>query len=371
MNIIFIKIATLLFLFSQQHQLTVNDNVVKEDTVGGTAGNCWAISQPKEHPFIHFDVSGGTAVYQDTIYMIGGNGSMWDRSSYQWELWKGTHLDKMQKEPTPVFKENFPNYISQTCEGLDPAFCNWQFYWPMGLYIDKEGVFYTIAYTEYNFKNGWKTEAKERRLGLAKSFDKGKSWNYFGDIITQNKQDPPPNNKTYNGAGDISFFVADDGYAYIYYKTGFYDNSTLIRDIQNISVARSPLSAKFKPGSWTKFYKGYFHEPGINGKEDYVFSQTDLVTITYNTYLKKFVLFGGSVSHDAFVTFCDDLSKQNWTPGDFTIDKDIRIWYFWTLDPLNKQPFKTGKNFRIYTTGVKNGERVGYYKTVSLSKKDK
>ncbi|WP_379025908.1 hypothetical protein [Parapedobacter deserti] len=358
-----------LLLFAQCEKPANETNKQDEGVVCGDAGHCWEIGTPQAHPFIHFDVNGGTAYYQDTIYLIGGNGSTWNRTSYQWELWVGTDIDNMTKQPTPTFNEDFPNYITQSCGSDDEYWCEWQFFWPMGLYIDEAGVFYTIAYTEYNFKNEWRSEAKERRLGLAKSFDKGKTWSYYGDIITQNKQDPPPANKTYNGAGDISFFIADDGYAYIYYKTGFYDNTSLVRDIQNISVARSPLSAKFEPGSWTKFYNGAFQEPGINGREDYIFTETDLVCITYNTYLEKFVLFGGSVAHHSYVSFCDDMEQQNWSRKDFAMADDIRIWYFWPFDPASKNPFKTGKDFRIYTTGLEAGERVGNYKTFSFHKK--
>lgn len=367
LNILVFNIITLLLLAQCKKPSETLDG--REDRVCGGAGYCWEISEPRSHPFIHFDVNGGTARYHDTIFLIGGNGSTWDRSSYQWELWAGTDVDNMTKLPTPTFQKNFPNYITQSCGSAGNYWCDWQFYWPMGLYIDEEGVFYTIAYTEYNFKNEWRSEAKERRLGLAKSFDKGKTWSYFGDIITQNKQDAPPANKTYNGAGDISFFIADDGYAYIYYKTGFYDNSTLIRDIQNISVARSPLTAKLKPGTWTKFYAGAFQEPGINGKEDYIFKETDLVCITYNTYIDKFVLFGGSVTHESYIAFCDDMEKQNWTSKDFAMADEIRIWYFWPFDPASKDPFKTGQHFRLYTTGPVNGERVGNYKTISFYKK--
>lgn len=365
MKMNFLFSISILFLFIHCDK----PNIDAENQVSGNEEYYWEISPPKSHPFIHFDVNGGTAYYQGKIYKIGGNGSSWNRSSYQWELWVGTDIDKMTKQPTPTFNENFPNYITQPCgEGSD-HWCKWQFYWPMGLYIDNEGVFYTIAYTEYDFKNEWRTEAKERRLGLAKSFDMGKTWSYFGDIITQNKQDPPPANRTFNGAGDISLFIADDGYAYIYYKTGYYNNTSLIRDIQNISVARSPLSSKFEPGSWTKFYKGTFQEPGINGKEDYLFTHTDMVCITYNTHIRKFVLLGASSSHNSFITFCDDMDKQNWRSADFSIADDIRIWYFWPFDPTSDNPYKTGQTFRLYTTGLKDGNRVGDYKTISLYQK--
>lgn len=357
------------FIFVQcDNSVPVLQTTTSEFDTCGTAGYCWEIGPSQSHPFAGFDVNAGIAYHGDSLYMIGGNGSRWDRSTYQWQLWAGPDVDHMTQQPTPIFNEDFPNYITQNCDTTDAAWCQWQLYWPMGLYIDEAGVFYTIAYTEYNFRNGWQSEAKERRLGLAKSFNKGRSWSYFGDIITQNKQDPPPPNKTYNGAGDISFFIADDGYAYIYYKTGFYDNTTLVRDIQNVSVARSPLTEKFAPGSWTKFYNGIFQEPGINGREDYIFPETDLVCITYNTHIQRFVLFGGSsVAHDAYISFCDDMTLQNWTPKDFTIEEGIRLWYFWPLDPNSSNPYKTGQSFRLYTSGVQNSQRVGYYKTITLS----
>jgi hypothetical protein len=369
-NKVLLLVSTLLFFTCSTSELPYVEPVGGGGSQSEVAEDYyWEVGPPQSHPFTHFDVNAGIAFYEGKIYKIGGNGTAWNRANpQQWELWVGDDIDNMTKQPAPVFNENFPNYITQPCGAGSDYWCKWQFYWPMGLYIDDDGVFYTIAYTEYDFKNEWRTEAKERRLGLAKSFDKGKTWSYFGDIITQNKQDPPPGNRTYNGAGDISLFIADDGYAYIYYKTGYYNNSSLVRDVQHISVARSPLSAKFEPGSWVKFYNGSFKEPGINGREDYLFTHTDMVCITYNTYIKKFILFGGSSSLRSFITFTDDMEKQDWEPADFSIADDIKIWYFWPFDQTSDNPYKTGQSFRLYTTGLRNGERVGDYKTISLHK---
>lgn len=316
------------------------------------------ISGETAHPLTKFDAMGGVAKWADTVFVIGGNGTLWNGDYAKWELWKGTSMDNLQKAADPTFKEPFPYYRTK---GND-----WHYYWAMGLWIDPDdGHFYTIAYSEYDFMNGWVTEAKERRLGLAKSIDQGKTWSYEGDIITQAKSVPAPAGKEYNGAGDISFFIADDGYAYIYYKVGFYNYITMQRTDQDICVARSPISAKLAPGSWEKFYNGSWGEPGLGGLEEVLFPSTSIVTVSYNSFLNKFVLIGNSLTGNAFISFADDMSNQAWSPKDFSFP-NITSWYLWQVNPTTNDQFTMGETFRLYTTGVENDERVGSYHNVKF-----
>ena len=318
---------------------------------------------------LSIDQNPGIDFYQNKMYFLGGNGAMWNSKDNPklngWQLRIGTTIDDLILTEKPRMAENFPNY--NTTEAKN----DWCYYWLMGLWIDQSnGIFYSIAYSEYNYQESkWEKEAKERRLGLAKSVDKGLTWTYEGDIITQDKSLPPPVGNQYYGVGDICMFIPADNYIYVFYKKGFYSLSTLNRTEQSICVARCRIEDKLAPGKWFKFFNDDWKEPGLGGKESILFPNTNIISISFNQYLKKFVGIGNSSSGDTFISFAENMEMQKWTKQDFTFP-DVTLWYCWQINQNDKRnPYIMDQSFRLYTTGVnQQGERPSYYSLINFIK---
>lgn len=330
----------------------------------------WEVTATGVPHYYLLDQLPGIAQYEGKTYMLGGAGAMWnsftDPAAFNaWAMRKGNNIDDLQLQAQPKMVQDFPD---QHTEGND-----WCFYWLMGLWIDpSSGTFYSVAYSEYNYLNGWETEAKERRMGLAISLDKGLTWRYQGDIITQDKSTPPPAGQQYYGAGDLSLLIPGDGYVYVYYKKGFYSLTTLNRSAQDICVARCLLSDKFAPGKWHKFYNGAWAEAGLGGKETIVIPYVNIANVAYNEYLKKYVCIGNAVSGKTFIAFADSMEKQNWTERDFSFP-DITHHYNWQVNTTDNNPYTMGQTFRLYTCGLDitttPHTKTGKYYTIKFIKK--
>ena len=327
--------------------------------VGGSSATydsiLWEVDTVKNENPYKFDQMAGIDRYQGQLYILGGNCASWDGKDNLWELWKGADVNNavlQQLKPKPA--ADFPYY---TTEGN--GWCN---YWLMGLWIDpSDGKFYSIAYSEYNYLNDWVSEAKERRMGLATSVDKGQTWTYQGDIITQDKSIPPPPGQKYYGAGDLDLFIPGDGYAYVYYKKGFYSDSSGHRTEQDICVARCRLSDKLAPGYWKKFYNGSWVEAGIGGHETIIIPDVNIANVCYNKFLKKYVCIGNDTDAKTFISFANSMSTQDWSPRDFGFPQ-ITWWYNWFVNVTNNNQHVMGQSFKLYTAGLNltTNNRHGY-----------
>lgn len=341
-----------------------NTLIAQEMTSGKNVLKCWENdlfsidTQSFEHPFKDFDMQAGIVFYDDSLYMIGGNGTHWNKKYNQWELWVGTDIDNLELVVKPEMEEYFPNYYTSGNQ-------DWAIYWPMGLWVDEEtGFFYSIAYTEYNFMNMWKSEAKERRMGIMLSKNRGRTWVYQGDIITQDKSAPPPDGHVFNGAGDTRLFISPDGYAYAFYKRGYYNKTTLVRNITEICVARCKLSDKLAPGKWKKYYNGKWEEPGIGGHATVIQELSGSVSPFYSKYLDRFFLIGKDIKDKQYIVQASDLGKQDWGKRNYEIPK-VSIWYLWFYDPKLKSGDIMGQDFRLYSSGLnKKRERIGFYHNI-------
>ncbi len=306
----------------------------------------WKVDTVKNENAYKFDQMAGIDRYQGQLYILGGNCASWDGEYNLWELWKGANVNnavKQLQQPKPA--ANFPYY---TTEGND----DWCNYWLMGLWIDpSDGKFYSIAYSEYNYMKKWETEAKERRMGLATSVDNGQTWTYQGDIITQDKSIPPPPGQKYYGAGDLDLFIPGDGYAYVYYKKGFYSDSSGHRTEQDICVARCRLSDKLAPGYWKKFYNGSWVEAGIGGHETIIIPDVNIANVCYNKFLKKYVCIGNDTDGKTFISFANSMPTQDWSPRDFGFPQ-ISWWYNWFVNVTNNNQHVMGQSFKLYTAGL-------------------
>lgn len=104
----------------------------------------------------------------------------------------------------------------------------------------------------------------EVAIGLATSDDDGVTWVRQGEIITAPAWTPAPcDERTFYGAGSFSAVVSPDReYLYLYFNQWRPDESGVTR------VARARLDSGLGPGTWTKYYRGSWTQPGLGGMAD-------------------------------------------------------------------------------------------------------
>ena len=61
-------------------------------------------------------------------------------------------------------------------------------------------------------------------------------------------------------------------------------------------------------------YRGAWSQPGLGGHDSDVFLNADNTTITYNTFLKRYLALGTTSRGTDYLATCTDLARQNWTP---------------------------------------------------------
>jgi hypothetical protein len=130
-------------------------------------------------------------------------------------------------------------------------------------------------------------------IGLARSSDGGLTWTRQGQIISSSSQPPYCTAARLNGAGIPVVVLSRDGsYFYLYYMEWFTDRP------DQTYLARSPVSADAAPGSWTKYYRGEFSQPGLGGLADPVIRRPDpedvtiwagFASVSYNTLLQRYL----------------------------------------------------------------------------------
>jgi hypothetical protein len=128
---------------------------------------------------------------------------------------------------------------------------------------------------------------------MARSHDNGLHWQRAGAII--NGMQPksvgtPP--RSVMGAGNPSAIIAG-GYMYVFYVNLGYNTGP-----DQTHVARAPVSSDGKPGSWSKWYRGSFSQPGIGGSSTPVMPRAAPVSqtvwaangiVSYNSYFHAYL----------------------------------------------------------------------------------
>jgi hypothetical protein len=167
-----------------------------------------------------------------------------------------------------------------------------------------------------------------RKIALATSTDKGRTWRYEGDIITS---------ETYyythdffkfsgtgygNGVADFGFYVDKrGGYFYVFPDEGWELRSSR-GSRWNSRAARCAISDKMAPGKWKYFYNGKWEEPALGGKSATV-APSHLWGVVYSTLLNRYVcMFLGNQDppnqtnvDGIYIGSCTDLTKQDWVWG--------------------------------------------------------
>ena len=256
-------------------------------------------------------------------------------------------------------------------KGVSTHFCG-------GMWYDSTaGKLYAPIHCEYERDisppAGW-TRKKTR---LATSADKGLTWHLEGDILTDclpASGDWLRFSGAYFEAGpaDFDFYVDNlGGYFYIYSCNSYAPKSgTMNNFLWYNEVARCAISDKMAPGKWHKFCNGTWTEPGLAGRASKVSmgSHGMYGRLIYSRYLRKYLRIGvtmgvidrrftnlGYGDGSIFVSACDDLSKQEWSPVAKLFDKPDNDKFGFTLtDGSSADPFVCERTIHAYNYWLYN-----------------
>jgi hypothetical protein len=168
-----------------------------------------------------------------------------------------------------------------------------------------------------------------RKIALATSTDKGRSWKYEGDIITSETYYYSPDFSKFSGSSygsgvaDFGLYVdTRGGYIYVFPDEGWTSRATEGAMRWNSRAARCAISDKMAPGKWKYFYNGTWDEPALGGKSSTV-APGHLWGTVYSTRLEKYIcMFIGNQDppnqrniDGVYIGACTDLGKQDWVWG--------------------------------------------------------
>jgi hypothetical protein len=100
-------------------------------------------------------------------------------------------------------------------------------------------------------------------VGIATSSDAGQTWGGRTQILTGREPITTAAAGTAIGAGNPSAIVTG-GYIYVFYSD-MVSPAGAFKGQNALCLARSPVASNGAAGSWKKYYKGAFSEPGIGG----------------------------------------------------------------------------------------------------------
>ena len=167
-----------------------------------------------------------------------------------------------------------------------------------------------------------------RKIALATSEDKGRTWKYEGDIVTSETYYYPHDFFKFSGSSygtgvaDFGFYVDQQGgYFYLFADEGWASWAT--RGMRwNTRAVRCSIKDKMAPGKWKNFHAGGWEEPALGGKSSVV-APGHLWGTLYSTSLGLYigVMIGNQDPPTApnidgvYLGCCTDLGKQDWIWG--------------------------------------------------------
>jgi hypothetical protein len=276
---------------------------------------------------------------------------------------KGTDFEHAQRQPDGAIEVQEKGISTHFLGGL----------W----YDDKTGKLYAPIHCEYDRgispPAGW-TRKKTR---LATSTDKGLTWHLEGDILTAflpDQGDWLKYSGSYFEAGPADFDLYVDrrgGYFYIFTCNAFAPkNGRMNNFLWFNEVARCAIKDKMAPGKWWKFCNGSWTQPGLGGKSSRVsMGSTGIYgRIIFSTYLKKYIRIGtsmgvidkrytdlGFTDGSIYISACDNLSRQEWTPMAKLSDRPENNTLGFTLADFDaKDPFECGRGLHVYNYWLYN-----------------
>jgi hypothetical protein len=247
-----------------------------------------------------------------------------------------------------------------------------------GMWYDRSsGILYAPIHCEYKRDISPPAGWSRKKTRLATSTDKGFSWKMEGDIITNfmpSDDDWLKFSGSYFEAGpaDFDFFVdSAGGYFYILSANSYAPKNGKMNNYLWFNEAvRCAIKDKMMPGKWSKFCNGKWTEPGLGGKSSRVLMDSYGIygRIIYSAYLKKYLRIGpclgvadrrftdmGFMDASIYISTCDDLDKQIWSPKVKLFNSPDNDKYAITLiDGNARDPFICGSTLRIYNYWLYN-----------------
>jgi hypothetical protein len=173
-------------------------------------------------------------------------------------------------------------------------------------------------------RNGPVAPWPSRKVILATSTDKGRTWHDEGDIITPETyfaisdtyKFAGSNNS--NGLCDYGFYAdIRGGYFYIFPMEAWMTKGAW-KSRWTTRAVRCAISDRMAPGKWRFFYNGKWDEPALGGKSSVIAPR--IWSVIYSTYLKKYLCIFPSNSDPVgkdnidgmYLGSCSDLSLQDW-----------------------------------------------------------
>lgn len=244
-------------------------------------------------------------------------------------------------------------------------------------YDNSTGILYAPIHCEYEHDISPPAGWCRKKVRLATSTDIGLSWTMEGDIVTDSLSKDDDWLK-YSGSffeagpGDFDFFAdSAGGYFYIFSSNAYAPkNGTMNNYLWFNEVARCAFSDRMAPGKWHKFCNGTWTEPGLGGHASKVSMDSYGIygRVMYSTFLKKYLRIGvclavvdkrftdmGFRDGSIYISTCDDLTKQEWSPQLKLFDAPDNDKFGITLTDGNSiDPFVCGNTLRIYNYWLYN-----------------
>ncbi len=141
--------------------------------------------------------------------------------------------------------------------------------------------------------HGWEYNV----MALARSTDNGVTWKREGVIISGTDSKPTEQTGTSQPGISEPGTVVVNRYIYMFYQY-VPNRASEPEEPSVIQVARAPVSGDGAPGTWTKYYRGSFSQPGIGGLGSTIVATGKRTGCTrpvqvwpaFSTYLNAYVL---------------------------------------------------------------------------------
>ena len=373
-----------------------------------SAGAAVSYPNPDDTPASVFTDKNGQFYYQQSHSLYGA------ADSRKWTFFTGSAFDSATVAPisnavnptnasdsnadTTWRCNNSPTGLSATSAPAGSSYSQRNYCDLSGVWVDPDtGYWYGLVHNEFTpqpFGDGLHYDA----IDYAVSQNQGSTWTIQGHAVTspfsttRNDTTAFPNSTYYYGDGDQRLFVDyASGYFYL-----FYASRALNKDgsgtIWLQHVARSPISQKMAPSSWTKWYDGAWQTPGTGGTESDIIpseglgagylapgedyqpattgttqtqvgagtlpdnSQLAVMNIAWDAYLGKYigtpqnnVAQNSNTLTPLHFYATSDLATEQWTDMGLVANQPNAAWYRWLLDPANQTSSTVlGKTFRSY-----------------------